>query len=132
MIKFDFRKRLESTVFRHFLKNARRKDLIELGLSSSAASDTLKQLEHQEGRVDDNLISRTNLRLAKANKYDEVLRRWVPRIDHKVTIDLRRLLRMPTSIHGKTGSVARILETNEILEFDPMNEPTLFPSKETV
>ena len=128
-LKYDFRKRIESTVFEYYLKNIRRKDLIELGLSGGAASSIIKQLKHQEGRVDDNLTRDFNYRLGKINKYDEILRRWAPRIDHKVSIDLRRLLRMPTSIHGKTGCVARILDPDPkiIFNFDPDNEESIFP-----
>ncbi len=128
-LKYDFRKRIETTVFEYYLKNIRRKDLIELGLSGGAASSIIKQLKHQEGRVDDNLTRDFNYRLGKINKYDEIIRRWAPRIDHKVSIDLRRLLRMPTSIHGKTGCVARILDPDPriIFNFDPEDEPSIFP-----
>ena len=128
-LSYDFRKRIESTVYEYYLKDVRRKDLIELGLSGSAASSIIKQLKHQEGRVDKNLARDFNYRLNKANKYEEIIRRWAPRIDHKVSIDLRRLLRMPTSIHGKTGCVARILDPdpNVIFNFDPDNEPSIFP-----
>jgi DNA primase small subunit len=122
----DFRRRIERRVFKYFLQNIRRKDLIELGFSSTAATNLMKQLELQDGQIDENLAKSFNLRLAKINKYDEILRRWVPRIDHKVTIDLRRLIRLPHSIHGKTGHVARIIESDEIFEFNPENEPSIF------
>lgn len=125
-LMYDFRYRIEHTVFKYFLKNVRRKDLINLGFNASAASDIMKQLEHQEGHIDQNLLKNFNLRLARINKYDEILRRWVPRIDHKVTIDLRRLLRLPNSIHGKTGRVARILDPGEIFDFNPEEEPSIF------
>ena len=91
-------------------------------------------MKHQEGRVDDTLTRELNLRLGRVNKYDEILRRWAPRIDHKVSIDLRRLLRMPTSIHGKTGCVARILDPNPeiIFNFNPDDEPSIFPEFQEV
>ena len=128
-LSVDFRKRIESTVFEYYLKNIRRKDLISLGLSASVASSIMKQLKHQEGHVNENLARQLNYRLGRVNKYDEIIRRWAPRIDHKVTIDLRRLLRMPTSIHGKTGRVARILDPGPkaISNFNPDNEPSIFP-----
>ena len=125
-IKYDFRKRLENTVFNYFLKNVRHKDLLDLGISSNKASSLIKQLKLQNGHVDETLARNFNLQLARKNKYDEILRRWVPRIDHKVSIDLRRLLRMPMSIHGKTGKVARILDLNTIFELNPENEPTIY------
>jgi DNA primase small subunit len=122
----DFRRRIERTVFNYFLQNIRRKDLIELGFSSTIASNFMKQLELQDKQIDENFARNFNLRLAKVNKYDEILRRWVPRIDHKVTIDLRRLIRLPYSIHGKTGFVARVIESDEIFAFNPENESTIF------
>ena len=125
-LKYDFRYRIEHTVFKYFLKNVRRKDLIDLGFKYTAASNIMKQLEHQEGQIDENLLKNFNLRIAKINKYDEILRRWVPRIDHKVSIDLRRLLRLPNSIHGKTGKVARLLNPRDIFSFNPEEEPSIF------
>ncbi|MHA2225622.1 MAG: DNA primase catalytic subunit PriS [Candidatus Hodarchaeales archaeon] len=125
-LKYDFRKRIEHTVFKYFLKNIRHKDLLGLGFSSSIASDIKRQLDHQEGQVDENLSKYFNLRLSKINKYDEIMRRWVPRIDHKVTIDLRRLIRLPYSIHGKTGKIARIIDTGDITKFNPENETSIY------
>ncbi len=124
----DFRKRIEHNVFDYFLKNARHKDLLSLGLSSSRASNIKAQLKRQDDKIDSNLRSSFNKDLARINKYDEILRRWVPRIDHKVTIDLRRLLRLPFSIHGKSGRVARILDPGEISSssFNPEEEPSIF------
>ncbi len=122
----DFRKRIEHNVFDYFLKNARHKDLLSLGLNSTRASNIRGQLQQQDGKIDATLRMSFNKDLARINKYDEILRRWVPRIDHKVSIDLRRLLRMPSSIHGKTGQVARILDPAEIFDFNPEKEPSIF------
>lgn len=125
-LKYDFRKRIEQTVFKYFLRNVKRKDLIELGFSANAASNVIRQLKLQDWQIDENFMRRFNLNLAKINRYDEILRRWAPRIDHKVTIDLRRLLRLPMSIHGKTGHVARILSTEDIFTFNPDEEESIF------
>ncbi len=125
-IKYDLRKRLEQTVFTCFLKSVRHKDLLGLGFSTGVASNIMKQLKFQEGRIDESLSRSFNKRLAQINKYDEILRRWAPRIDHKVTIDLRRLIRLPYSIHGKTGQVARILSPKEIFDFNPDEEKSIF------
>ena len=46
------------------------------------------------------------------------------RIDHKVTIDIRRLLRCPGSIHGKAGKPCIIIE-GSISDFYPDDVPTL-------
>ena len=51
----DFRKRIESTVFEYYLKNIRRKDLLDLGINAGAVGKIIKQLKRQEGRVDETL-----------------------------------------------------------------------------
>jgi len=33
---------------------------------------------------------------------------------------------MPTSIHGKTGRVTRILDLDSIFDFNPEDEPSIF------
>lgn len=124
----DFRKRVEYNVFRAFLTDVKRKDLLNVGLTTSRASNIISLIKHQDGKIDEMVFREFNINLARSNKYDEILRRWVPRIDHKVTIDTRRLLRLPFSIHGKTGRIARILSTQEILNFNPEQEPSIYPN----
>ncbi len=126
-LMFDFRNRIEKTVLKYFLKGIRRrKDLIDLGFKSNKATEIMKQLKFQEGKLDENLARTVNFELAKINKYDEIMRRWVPRIDHKVTIDLRRLIRLPLSIHGKTGKIVRIMNPSDIFRFNPEKESSIY------
>ncbi len=44
-----------------------------------------------------------------------------PRIDHKVTIDIRRLIRMPGSIHGKTMNISEYVNP---INFNPIDDAT--------
>lgn len=126
-LMYDFRKRVERTVLKFFLQGIRRrKDLLDLGFKSNKATEIMKQLEFQEGKIDENLAKTVNFELAKINKYDEIMRRWLPRIDHKVTIDLRRLIRLPYSIHGKTGKIARIMNPSDIFSFNPEKESSIY------
>ncbi len=59
------------------------------------------------------------LRLAKAI----VISRY-PRIDRKVTMDTRRLLKIPNSIHGNTGNVCVVIKN--ISNFNPFDVPSIF------
>ncbi|MFW6448288.1 MAG: DNA primase catalytic subunit PriS [Halobacteriota archaeon] len=43
-----------------------------------------------------------------------------PAIDEPVTTDLHRLIRLPGSLHGKTGLVVRPVPTGELASFDPL------------
>ena len=46
--------------------------------------------------------------------------------DEPVTGDVKRLIRLPSSIHGKTGFVARHLTRDELDAFDPLQDALAF------
>tara|TARA_Y100001973_G_C5181142_1_gene324975 strand:- start:232 stop:1440 length:1209 start_codon:yes stop_codon:yes gene_type:complete len=45
-------------------------------------------------------------------------------LDYEVTVDPRRIIRLPGTIHGKRGRVCRIISRDELHDFDP--GPTLW------
>ena len=49
--------------------------------------------------------------------------------DEPVTKDIKRLLRMPYSLHGKTGFKVVKVELDGIKDFDPLDTPVVFSSK---
>ncbi len=53
-------------------------------------------------------------------------------IDEPVTSDIHRLIRLPTSLHGKTGFEVKPLQLNELSEFDPFSESQVFQGQLTV
>ncbi|MHA2364441.1 MAG: DNA primase catalytic subunit PriS [Candidatus Hodarchaeales archaeon] len=55
-----------------------------------------------------------------------VLLKWSPRIDRAVTIDLRRILRLPGSIHGDVGRVVRLIDEEELEYFNPFSEESIY------
>ncbi len=42
--------------------------------------------------------------------------------DEPVTCDVKRLIRLPYSLHGKTGFQVKPIALNELAEFDPLND----------
>ena len=48
------------------------------------------------------------------------------KIDAPVTGDIKRLIRMPESLHGKTGFVVKPLSYNELEPFDPFRDAIVF------
>lgn len=52
-------------------------------------------------------------------------------IDTVVTSDLHRLIRLPETLHGKTGFRTAIVSIEEIQDFDPLSEAPAF-QKETI
>jgi DNA primase small subunit len=47
-------------------------------------------------------------------------------IDERVTIDTKRLIRYPNSLHGKSGLIARSLSYEELEAFDPLRDAVAF------
>jgi len=47
-------------------------------------------------------------------------------IDERVTTDIKRLMRLPGSIHGKTGFKVQSLTFSELERFDPLNDALAF------
>lgn len=46
--------------------------------------------------------------------------------DEPVTSDTKRLIRLPYSLHGKTGLLVKILEYDELKEFNPLKDAIVF------
>jgi DNA primase small subunit len=49
--------------------------------------------------------------------------------DEPVTTDVKRLIRMPTSLHGKTGFRVVPLTIDELAKFEPLNDAVVFGSE---
>lgn len=47
-------------------------------------------------------------------------------VDAPVTGDIKRLIRLPNSLHGKTGFVAKLLSYEELESFDPFSDALAF------
>ncbi|MHA1130524.1 MAG: DNA primase small subunit domain-containing protein [Candidatus Helarchaeota archaeon] len=48
------------------------------------------------------------------------------KIDEPVTIDIHRLIRLPGSLHGKTGFLVKKIKFNELEKFDPFSHAQVF------
>jgi|Deesub1362A_J573_1020465.scaffolds.fasta_scaffold00040_119 DNA primase small subunit len=51
-------------------------------------------------------------------------------VDAPVTGDIKRLIRLPNSLHGKTGFVAKLLSYDELESFDPFSDALAFGEEE--
>ncbi len=51
--------------------------------------------------------------------------------DEPVTADIRRLIRMPLSLHGGSGMQVVPLTLSELSKFEPLNDAVVFSEKET-
>jgi DNA primase small subunit len=60
---------------------------------------------------------------------DEVPPRSMVEVDQPVTRDIKRLIRLPYSLHGKTGLRVISMKRDELTDFDPLRDafPDVFP-----
>jgi len=47
--------------------------------------------------------------------------------DEPVTCDVKRLIRLPSSLHGKTGLKVVKIEVDELKDFDPLRDAVVLP-----
>ena len=96
-----------------------------MGISTRKANEIMARLKTVES-FDHNqynilIPNDTQIRRKLSNKF--ILHRY-PRIDRKVTMDTRRVSRMPYSIHSKTGQIA--IEIKNFDTFYPDSAPTIW------
>ncbi|MFX1293774.1 MAG: DNA primase small subunit domain-containing protein [Promethearchaeota archaeon] len=60
------------------------------------------------------------------NLIDAAINKYGAKIDQPVTIDIHRLIRLPGSLHGKTGFLVKKLSLNELEKFDPFTHAQVF------
>ena len=62
--------------------------------------------------------------------YSELIDRIVKihscNVDEQVTMDMSRLIRLPDSLHGETGMIAKRIAANELKKFNPFKDPLAF------
>ncbi|NVM31556.1 MAG: DNA primase small subunit PriS [Candidatus Helarchaeota archaeon] len=54
------------------------------------------------------------------------VKKYSGKVDEPVTIDIHRLIRLPGSLHGKTGFLVKKLSLKELEKFDPFSHTQVF------
>ncbi len=66
------------------------------------------------------------------NILDYVVSKQMSPIDRQTSVDLHKIIRVPQTLHGQTGFVAKTLSIDELKKFDPFVDPIVFGSDEMV
>lgn len=61
---------------------------------------------------------------------NECIERYGCQIDERVTVDIKRLIRLPLSLHGKTGMIVSIIDDLDL--FDPLEKASPLSSNEYI
>ncbi len=90
-------------------------------------SETLDRIENQ-GIIDDSFIFDAIVQKAIE---DNIIYLGSAHTDEPVTADIRRLIRMPSSLHGGSGMRVVPLTLSGLTKFEPLNDAVVFSEKET-
>lgn len=61
-----------------------------------------------------------------------VIESYAAIVDEPVTTDIHRLIRLPGSLHGKTGFLVKHLEVSALEDFDPFSQAQVFAGTATI
>jgi DNA primase small subunit len=74
-----------------------------------------------------------SLRNIKKNVLETIVRHGITQmaacVDEPVTADIKRLIRLPGSLHGKSGMKVTALKIDELEKFEPLNDAVVFGDK---
>ncbi|MFW9993288.1 MAG: DNA primase catalytic subunit PriS [Candidatus Odinarchaeota archaeon] len=122
-----FKKRVDELVIKRFFKIVTREDLVSIGLSENKARRIYADREATgvtDFIIKNHVFTSRNTIAENERIMENILKLHYPRIDHKVSIDLRRLLRAPSSVHGETGNIVTFLTLQELASFNPLKDAT--------
>jgi DNA primase small subunit len=107
------------------------------GIGKDSAATFLKKREEimtEIGRHPSSMILKNRvLGILVAQQEGEFKKRLLSRAalaDEPVTTDTKRLIRMPTSLHGGSGMRVQPLELRELHDFDPLTDAVVFGTRD--
>ncbi len=119
------RNRIYSIIAKSYLLHSSEESLVEIGIAKKKAKDIIQRVKTSSefDAQTYNLIIPSNQTVRNKLSHEIILKRY-PRIDRKVTMDTRRVSRMPYSIHGNTGQLAVVIM--DIKSFYPDSAPNVW------
>jgi len=109
------------------------KKLQEYGVSKKEAERLVQELsEERMRRIKDGLLDQS--KTIRRFFLNRALRKTAVSLsagetDEPVTCDMKRLIRLPSSLHGKTGFKVAKLAVDELDDFDPLRDAVVLPEE---
>ena len=106
--------------------------LKEYGVKQSDAEKLLNDLSEErvkrikEGRLDQSKTIRKFFLNSALRK--TAVSMSAGETDEPVTCDVKRLIRLPASLHGKTGFKVEKISIEGLIEFEPLNDAVVLPN----
>jgi DNA primase small subunit len=139
MIASTQSKRIMRCVLRYFINLRKRGKLSDLFLKYGIKGKTAENIQLKLNRIlsDRNLAEQFiegKLKISRSKRFTEMLD-WIIsvcvaknsiHVDAPVTADIKRLIRFPGSLHGKSGLMTMEVSLNDIDKFNPLNDAIAF------
>ncbi|MDD3084208.1 MAG: DNA primase small subunit domain-containing protein, partial [Candidatus ainarchaeum sp.] len=117
------------------LKNFFEKDSSEISLITKLQKTKINQILKNKKEIirgiDNGFLfsvgARTNKDFWK-NVFDFVIQTTMVPIDRQTSIDIHKLIRVPNTLHGETGLIAKEISLKELEQFNPFNDAIAFNS----
>ena len=132
----NLRARVNTHIYIPFFKESTLQQLLKIGLSEERAIFIMEQRDRYG--IDQQFLTKYvfldkftkekfNIQNYPSRNHleEKIILQWGPRIDAAVSKDIRRILRLPGSIHGDTGKRVRILDLDELEYFSPLDEESI-------
>lgn len=129
-MKAECQKKYKKDMFLEFRRhekvgNTTIKKLINITNSENGLKDIL-----EKGRLDFDVRNFKDIAAHFMNEsFDYFLQRFGASVDEPVTADIKRLIRVPGTLHGGSGMLVKKLALAELEKFDPLEDAVIFGEK---
>ena len=131
---FGWSKRLLESLIELFESNDAEILAGNAGISFREAERILLQKKEIIDNMKKGILQQFSGSLPKNEKFwnsllESIIREQALRIDRQTSVDLYKIIRVPDSLHGSTGLIAKTFPINELKEFNAFNECIAFSEK---
>jgi DNA primase small subunit len=123
-------KRISSKLVELFKEGNAQKISAFSGASFKETEKILKEKEKIISMIEKGILFQSMPHAARFwnSLIESVLEEMRLRIDRQTSVDMAKLIRVPDTIHGGTGLLAKTVSIEELKEFEPLNEAIIFSS----
>jgi DNA primase small subunit len=120
------------------LKEFFEKDINEIekitGINRQKINSLMKNKESLLKNIEKGILfdvgARTNKEFWK-NIFEFVIETYMLPIDRQTSVDLHKIIRVPNTLHGETGFLAKKIKLEELEKFNPLEQAVVFDDKKT-
>ncbi|MEM4326553.1 MAG: DNA primase small subunit domain-containing protein [Candidatus Diapherotrites archaeon] len=122
------------------LEQTNEEELAEIarkGMPKKRPIETAKKILEKKQEIIENMENGKliNLQGTKGNFFwQEIIKNAITKktikIDRQTSIDINKIIRVPETIHGETGLIAKTIDQEKLKDFDPLKECVVLPENE--